>query len=273
MGILLQNRNSKIYFWGASIIALVALITWGYLSFQNPTTTSSDVKILVNDGNIQSIDLTTGVNTLLPPSRIYISPREVIETSSQAHLHILIENKFEVKIFENSKWSYYKEGQQLYFIFYKGGFQKLDPISSPNIHFLIAKGASQFSTQKRLKPLRLHYSQTTKSLDPIPDVSGPPATDLNKTTLSPDSISQTLLLHKKEIEACQILSLRQLEKTKGKIIIAFQIKNTGTTENQKIMQTELGEKLSRCLLEVIKRIHFPKFEGTEIELQYPIYLE
>ena len=97
------------------------------------------------------------------------------------------------------------------------------------------------------------------------------AGESNDSTLSNSTIQQKL-----ESQITMLLQCQKLipDKPSGRIVVSFLIENNGKSKNLITTENTFKNKpVEQCVLSVIERITFSPFEGTPIQVTFPIAFE
>lgn len=91
-----------------------------------------------------------------------------------------------------------------------------------------------------------------------------------------DTLSNNAIQRKLESQVTLLLQCQKLlpEKPSGRIVVAFLIDNNGKAKNINATENTFKNKaIEQCVLSVIERIGFAPFEGTPIQVTFPIAFE
>ncbi len=91
-----------------------------------------------------------------------------------------------------------------------------------------------------------------------------------------DTLSNNAIQRKLESQVTLLLQCQKLlpDKISGRVVVAFLIDNNGKAKNINATENTFKNKaIEQCVLSVIERIGFAPFEGTPIQVTFPIAFE
>ena len=112
----------------------------------------------------------------------------------------------------------------------------------------------------------LSCAQKSKSkASSAPSPAKPPA------SMNHEEIRKEILVEKKNIKACYDNELKTTKDLHGKIVLQWDIVDTGQTENIKAVSNELNEGLADCIKKVIGKMKFkapPKKQIARVKFPF-----
>ncbi len=95
----------------------------------------------------------------------------------------------------------------------------------------------------------------------------------NKSTLSKSTIKRVIKTHWGKVKVCVGWGKQRNPDMVGKVVIRFVIQPSGKVSEAKLVSSSLFEpKTESCLLNRIRSIKFPSFEGTPKTVTYPFVI-
>lgn len=98
----------------------------------------------------------------------------------------------------------------------------------------------------------------------------------SKADEASSTLTNTMIQQKLESQITLLLQCQKLipEKPSGRVVVSFLIENNGKPKNLNAAENTFGNKaVEQCVLSVIERVTFAPFEGTPIQVTFPIAFE
>jgi outer membrane biosynthesis protein TonB len=128
-------------------------------------------------------------------------------------------------------------------------------------------------------PVPLPTPESTPTPTPTPEIpSAPPAESKPPTkaqganTLSDKEIAQVIQAQMSNLSRCYGRYARKNPDARGRLKTSIAIKPDGSVSRASIINSPDAE-LENCILQILKALHFKKFAGTPININYPMNFE
>lgn len=136
-------------------------------------------------------------------------------------------------------------------------------------------------SERALPELKVTVQSSSQSQDDAQDLKSnniaPMASGKEEVeSVDADTLSNNAIQRKLESQVTLLLQCQKLipEKPSGRVVVAFLIDNNGKAKNIAATENTFKNKaVEQCVLSVIERIAFAPFEGTPIQVTFPIAFE
>lgn len=106
--------------------------------------------------------------------------------------------------------------------------------------------------------------------------SSSPTSDMKVTTgIDHEAIRDAIWLESVEVQACYVKALKDMPELKGKLVIAFEVDETGKAKNLKRETgTILNKDVFSCVAKALEAAEFPPAaSGTVVSVKYPFVFQ
>lgn len=274
----------------ASALGLIALIWIGSHWFGGQPDDVIAARIDYLEGQIQikrhnkTLEFVGPLNNPLP---LYIADR--VEQSPKAKMQVTFKQGHQLEIssgavFVIARWNQLDSLSPI-LLQVTGGNLKRTHLGEDRL-FILRNGElhSLESLNERSMPELKVTVQATDKAQEIENSNVVPMSDSGKSQAGEDSekaqgdstLSNSSIQRKLESQTTLLLQCQRLipEKPSGRIVVSFLIENNGKPKNLVATENTFGNKaIEQCVLSVIERVGFTPFEGTPIQVTFPIAFE
>jgi TonB family protein len=211
-----------------------------------------------------------GLNGKLPAKGSAVRHQDTLSTGRRGDVVVRMKNGMLIDVDPESSL-FFEQLDYVLITFQKGSFRVLEPGTGLHDVLILKDGMLQDPEGRTLPAATLSKSETEEPEEPA--VTPAPAPGDEKT-LSDSYISTVVQNQRGFLNHCYALHLRNQPQSKGEIDLTFTIQTGGDVTNLKILKSTLPDSdLQKCILSVIERTRFKRFEGDPIIVNYPIFFE
>ncbi|MBX9765839.1 MAG: AgmX/PglI C-terminal domain-containing protein [Bdellovibrionales bacterium] len=286
---------------GIAILVLIGALGYGYSKRDTLSQTLgfgtsknnlalSKIGIIEGDARIRKNNEMGSVR-LEEKKNIFSGDR--IETSSQSSVDVEIGTGGLIKVMENSRILFERDEKSIPPLtrveVIEGQVQTIVKPAETNIVLVEGGTATNLAEHahmpvEKIDPNSAGQTPTapTKPTAPqsgVPQSSGGTAQGSGSTaqgadTLPDDYIESTVRNQKSLLSRCFAEHLRTNTKTQGRVDLSFLIERSGTVGQVRVIGSTIADdKFKSCLVQVIERVQFRKFNADPILVNYPLSFE
>ncbi len=194
-----------------------------------------------------------------------------VETNDTGEALLSLESLHQIKVFDSSMVT----------------LENLDTASGPRTVLIVKKGEIHIENQGRDGELFIakngeripaeNYLNSELSSVPTTETATTP-TPSTSTSLTEDEIAGVIGSQASLFRRCYTQLLQKDEKAQGTVNLFFTIETNGklsevNLDGVSLLKGKYGEDFRKCLLDVMTRVSFRSFSGTQISARFPLKFE
>lgn len=281
----------------SGIVFLVVLGALGYGYFQRETLSKTlGISFSKNNPALSKIGIIEGEARIRKNDELGSVPLEEkknlfsgdrIETSAQSSVDIEIGSGGLIKVLENSRILFERDEKSIPPLtrveVIEGQVQTIVKPSETNIVLIQGGVATNLAEHSHIPMEKI---EPTPLAQPTPSPNTPPVSTQTKTgagapvavagseTLPDDYIESTVRNQKSLLSRCFAEHLRTNTKNQGRVDLSFLIERSGSVGQVRVIGSTISDdKFKACLVQVIERVQFRKFNSDPILVNYPLSFE
>ncbi len=190
-----------------------------------------------------------------------------VETNETGEALITFENSFRVRVLTNALVTLEKlsdvQNNSAVLLIVKRGEIKVDSFGRDG-DLIISKNGEHISA--------LEYNNSALSQAPAQNMAD--ETKTHSQGLTDVDVTTTINNHRSSFYKCYTQLLQKDPTAKGQSSVHFTIENSGKMSNVEISASDINDNdFKKCLVEVLKRIEFPPFQGPVVSTTFPLSFE
>ncbi len=189
---------------------------------------------------------------------------DIVKTLQESEVVLeLTETKGQIRLLENSEVLIEKSDDQTLLITVRFGDIIVEKFgASPS--FWVRKDGRQLTAQD-------YALSSEKNMEVLRSLGQQQSVATDNNTLSQAKIEEILSSKKSDFFRCYGQLIQKAELAQGQVLISFEISNRGQVIKIDIARSDIEDKsFKSCLVEVVARIKFPKFEGKSVTTVFPL---
>lgn len=189
-----------------------------------------------------------------------------VETNETGEALITFENSFRVRVLTNALVTLEKlsdaQNSSAVLLIVKRGEIKVESLGREG-DLIISKNGEHISA--------LEYNNSTLSQTPAVNIS---ENHNSSQGLTDADVTATINNHRSSFYKCYTQLLQKDPTAKGQSSVHFTIENSGKMTNVEVSASDINDvDFKKCLVEVLKRIEFPPFQGPVVSTTFPLRFE
>lgn len=206
--------------------------------------------------------------SILKNEKVRVRSLDVISTSSESDTLISFDNKFQVRLFEDSEVLVDqvladREENKIVLLIRKGDVQIENFGESDKL--VVSKDGKRMSA----KDYEFQFKRT--AVNQLKINSNNVEAD---ESLSSEQIERTLKAQQNEFYRCYLKVLQKMPGVTGSASLTFQIESSGKVTQPQVSAININDvDFKACLLEILKRTQFKNFNGPSISTVFPLRFE